>query len=56
MSPIRLREETEIAVLVLGELGIECLQKLPYKRCGGDRRINVIGAKAEASTDGLVYI
>lgn len=56
MSPIRLRKETEIAVLVFWELGVECLQELPYKRCGGDRRIRVIGSEAEASTNGLVYV
>jgi hypothetical protein len=56
MSPIRLGEQTEIAVLILGKLCVECLQKLPYERCSGDRRVRVIRAEAEASTNGLVYV
>lgn len=30
MTSVRLRENTKVAVLILGELGIEGLQQLPY--------------------------
>ena len=53
---IRFCEQTEIAVLVRGELCVECLQKCPHERCSGDRRSRVVGAEAEPGTNGLVYV
>jgi hypothetical protein len=53
---IRLCEQTEFAVLVHGELCIECLQKLPHEWSSGDRRGRVVGAEAEAGINGLVYV
>ena len=53
---VRLCEQTKIAVLVRGELCVECLQKLPHEWRRGLSRSCVVGAVAEAGTDGLVHV
>ncbi len=53
---VRLGEQTEIAVLIGGELCVECLHKLPHEWCSCDRRICIVGAEAEAGTNGLVDV
>ena len=56
MPTVGLGEQTEVVVLVSGELCVECLQKLPDERRSGDRRGRAVGTEAEASTDGLVNV
>ena len=53
---VRLSEQSKIVVLVGGELCVECLQKSPDVRCGGDSRGHTVGAVAEAGADGLVNV
>ena len=53
---IRFCEQTEFAILVIRELCVECLKKLPHKWSGSDRRGHVVGAEAETGTNGLVYV
>ena len=56
MPTIGLSEQTKIAVLIAGELGVECLQKLPDVWCGIDRQDHTVGAIAEAGADSLVNV
>ena len=56
MPTIRLSEQSKILILVAGKLGVECLQKLPDIRCGGDTRGHVVGAITEANADRLVNV
>ena len=56
MPTVGLSEQSKIAVLVVGELGVECLQKLPDVRCGIDSRGHAVGAEAEAGADRLVNV
>lgn len=53
---VRLCEQTEIAVLVRGEMCVERLQKLPHEWCSGDCRVRVLGTIAKAGTNGLVHV
>ena len=57
MPTVRLSEQSKIAVLVAGELCVECLQKNPDVRCGAFRcRGHIINAEAEAGANGLVNV
>jgi len=56
VSTIRLREQTEIPVLVLRKVCQEHLQELPHEIRRGDRRIYLVLAIAEADASGLVHV
>ena len=56
VTTVGLSEQSKIVVLVVGELGIECLQKLPDVWCGGDSRGHGVGAVTEAGADRLVNV
>ena len=53
---VGLGEQSKIVVLIGGELCVECLQKLPDIRCGGDSRGHAVGTVAEAGADRLVNV
>ena len=53
---VGLSEQSKIVVLVVGESGVECLQKLPDIWCGGDSRGRTVGAVTEAGADRLVNV
>jgi hypothetical protein len=54
---IGLSEQCKFAVLVIGEVCVECLHKRPYDLCSFGRRVRIIlVAVAEAGADRLVNV
>ena len=56
VAAVGLGEDAEVAVLVLGELGVEGLEKGPDVGSGGDGGGDGVVAVGEADTDGLVDV
>ena len=56
VSTVGFGEDAEVAVLVLGELGVEGLEECPDVRGGGNSGVHLAIAVGEASPDGLVDV